>query len=126
MKMYKVVTVKDGKRFGLYNFLGSSIRVEYFPDGRIIAAQVGCSLLYVCQTLEEAILWQRKDTEIWEVDATMVAPIVDGVLMPSDEEVILYWQGKREMVVNGKKVAIATDSRPFIGCLGLTMIKKVL
>lgn len=130
MIAYKIVTIgKDGKRYGLYNFLGSS-SVEYLIDGSIITPKIPNSILFVFKELETSKLWKRKDTEIWEVECDDIHLISRCVICPVEKELIAYWKGEQEYVVDGKKIPVITRNvgigpHEFYGCQWLKMIKKI-
>jgi hypothetical protein len=126
MTVYKVVTVdKDGRRWGAYNFLGDAVKVEYIPD-TIIKPKVLNSFLYVFPTEHLTKDWQRKDTEVWECECPVMQLLVESVLLPTDEELIAFWNKQKEIVANGKKYPIVTDSRMFWGTPELKMVKRVV
>ena len=129
MIAYKIVTIdRDGKRYGLYNFLGSS-SVEYLTDGSIIKPKISNSVLFVFKDLDIAKIWVRKDTELWEVECEDLQVIKEYVCCPVEAEIIAYWNGEKEYVNDGKRIPIITwigiDSREFYGCSSLKMIKKI-
>ena len=125
MKAYKIVTIgKDGKRYGLYNFLGSDIKIEYLTDGSVITPKIPNSVLFVFKELEHGNFWKRSDTELWEVECDELVEIKEYVNLPSDEEAIAFWGGRKD--INKKPISILTNGDTFYGCSSLRLVKQIV
>jgi hypothetical protein len=127
MIAFKIVTVKADKTLtGLYNYLSSSLMVDYIPDGSVITPKLKNSLLYVFNDKDIALTWMRKDTQLWEVECDSIEKIEDSVCLPNDEEVNIFWTGKRTITISGKSFCLATYTPDNLyGCKSLKMIKQI-